>query len=208
MTLEMTIWGVATIGVVLLLALALTACWVARPWQMGGRRWIDQVRVADALMRYDGWLSLRDVPGGRRRDLRDELRANLWEATDRVGSRAAVKALGSLRQMAAEADLGTARPRWARGAVSGLLVLELVVAFQLLLATVWADAAMASHASEVSGPVTLIPGTWMTFARKAGGGFSYGMSTGPLCLVLGAVMFVAVARPWRAFTRPAGRTGR
>lgn len=201
MRFDITVWGVVTIGVVLLLTLAAVALWVARPWQARGRRGVDHVRIADTLMRYDGWLSLRDVPGGRRRDLREELRTNLWEATDRVGSRAAVKALGSLRQMAAEADPGTDKPRWARGLVLGLLALELVVALQLALATVWTDAAMASHASEVSGPIMLVPGTRMTFAREAGGGFSYGMSTGPVCLVLGVVVFVVVARPWRAFAR-------
>ena len=62
---------------------------------------LDRARIVGATPSYDLWLDLAGVPGRRRRELGRELRANLGDAAALVGSRKAVRNLGSIREMAA-----------------------------------------------------------------------------------------------------------
>ena len=41
----------------------------------------------------------------------------------------------------------------------------------------------------------------MTYERTTGDGFTWGVSPGPLCLVVAALVFVVVSRPWRLLVR-------
>ena len=65
---------------------------------------LDRARIVGATLSYDLWLDFAGVPGRRRRDLRRELRANLGAATALVGSRDAIRGLGSTREMAGTED--------------------------------------------------------------------------------------------------------
>jgi len=160
---------------------------------------LDRVRIERAVLSYDWWLDLRGTPWRRRRDLRSELRANLREAAGRSGARAAVAALGSTRQMAAEAvpDDPT-RPRWTVGLHSGLGALVLTLLGALIAALAWADGVMSTDPDgPASGSITLLPGSSVEYA-PVGEGFSVSYGVGWLPLAVAVAVFIAVARPWRA----------
>jgi hypothetical protein len=163
---------------------------------------LDRVRIERAVLSYDWWLDLRGTPARRRRELRRELRANVREAAAHTGARAAVAALGSTRQMAADAALADpTRPRWAVGIYSGLTALMGTLVVALLAGTAWADGVMsADPTAPVRGSVTLLPGSSMEYAPLADG-FSVSSSVGWLPVAVGVLVFVAVARPWRAVRR-------
>jgi hypothetical protein len=160
---------------------------------------LDRIRIERAVLSYDWWLDLRGTPWRRRRDLRSELRANLREAAVRSGGRAAVAALGSTRQMAADAvpDDPT-RPRWTVGLHSGFGALVLTLLGALIAALAWADGVMSTDPDgPASGSITLLPGSSVEYAPVSEG-FSVSYSVGWLPLSVAAAVFVAVARPWRA----------
>ena len=160
---------------------------------------LDRVRIERAVLSYDFWLDLRGTPWRRRRDLRQELRTNLRDSSTRSGARAAVAALASTRQMAADAQVvDPARPRWTAGVHSGFVALMLTLLGALIAATAWADGVLSADPTEpVSGSVTLLPGSSLEYA-PVGDGFALSYSTGWAPVVVGLVVFVLVARPWRA----------
>ena len=160
---------------------------------------LDRIRIERAVLSYDFWLDLRGTPWRRRRDLRQELRANLRDAAARSGTSAAVAALGSTRQMAAEAQvLDPARPHWTAGVHSGFVALMVTLLASLIAATAWADGVLSADPAEpVSGSVTLLPGSSLQYT-PAGDGFALSYSTGWAPVAVGLVVFVLVARPWRA----------
>jgi hypothetical protein len=89
---------------------------------------LDGARIAGAGWRYDFWLDLRSVPRTRRRELRAELQSNLTEAACRVGVGPAIRALGSVRRLAAETTRdGYLRSRWTAGWVAGVSALALLL---------------------------------------------------------------------------------
>ena len=186
---------------------AVTVAVLARPWELRGGRLADKLRIADAVTSYDFWLSLKGVGGRRRRALRAELRANLWEATQRVGGKRAVAAIGSTRRLAAEsldAPSGPQRrPRWGFGLAAGLVAAEVFVMFQIALSTVVVDTAQAVGAARVDVPVTMVPGMRTAYESAADDGFTFSTSFGPAPLVVGLVVFLVVARPWQLLRRPA-----
>ncbi len=190
----------AAAPLLLTVTIVLALAWVVRPWELQGGSWLDRLRVGEAVSNYDFWLSLRAIGGRRRRDLREELRANLWAATLRVGSRDAVRALGSTRRLAAGSTAERSGPRWGFAVAAGLTAIEVVVLVQLLVATVWADAAEAAKVSRLEGGVTLIPGMHLEFEHSAQR-MAFGFSPGPVSLVVGALVFLVVARPWRLLAR-------
>ncbi|MBN1093718.1 hypothetical protein JKP75_14850 [Blastococcus sp. TML/M2B] len=159
----------------------------------------DRVRIERAVQSYDWWLDLRGAPRRRRRELRTELRSNLRDATAHVGSRAAVSGLGSTRQMAAEVvPEDPTRPRWTAGLQAGGAALAIAVLVALLAGLAWADGAMSADAnSPARGSVALLPGSSMEY-EPLGDGFSVSTGVGWLPLAVGVLVFVAVARPWRA----------
>lgn len=164
---------------------------------------LDRVRIERAVLAYDWWLDLRGTRARRRRDLRCELRANLRDAATRTGARAAVAALGSTRQMAADATPeDPTRPRWAVGLYSGVTALMTTLVVALLAGLAWADGVMAADPDQpVRGSVTLLPGSAMEYA-PLGDGFSVSTSVGWLPAATGLLVLVVVARPWRALGRP------
>jgi hypothetical protein len=163
---------------------------------------MDRARIERAVLSYDFWLDLRGTPWRRRRDLRAELRANLREASARSGSKTAVGALGSTRQMAADAAAeDTGRPRWTVGVHSGVTALLLTLLLALLTGLAWADGVMdADPDGPVSGSVTLLPGSSMEY-RPLESGFSVETGVGWLPVAVGLLVFVIAARPWRALGR-------
>jgi hypothetical protein len=104
--------------------------------------------------------------------------------------------------MAADAALADpTRPRWAVGIYSGLTALMGTLVVALLAGTAWADGVMsADPTAPVRGSVTLLPGSSMEYAPLADG-FSVSSSVGWLPVAVGVLVFVAVARPWRAVRR-------
>jgi hypothetical protein len=59
----------------------------------------DRLRIELAVRRVD-WLLDGRVPMGKRRQIRTELRSNLFEATNEVGAEKAIQRLGDLRALA------------------------------------------------------------------------------------------------------------
>lgn len=168
---------------------------------------LDLVRIERAVLAYDWWLDLRGTPWRRRRDLRGELRANLRDAAAHTGARAAVAVLGSTRLMAREAaPEDTGRPRWAVGLYSGVTALGVTLVVALLAGLAWADGVMdADPDRPVRGSVTLLPGSSMEYA-PLGDGFSVSTGVGWVPVVVGLVVFLVVARPWRAGRRTSPET--
>ena len=162
---------------------------------------LDHLRVERAVQSYAFWLDLRGVPGSRRRQLRRELRVNLREAASSHGAVAAVRALGSARTMAADAaPQDTATPRWSAGLQAGAAALLTVLMVEVLASLAWLDGAMAAgEGGRITGSMTLFPGSSLTYERS-GSGFSLSMAPGWLCLVVGMLVLLAVARPWRHVT--------
>lgn len=159
---------------------------------------LDRARIVGATLSYDLWLELAGVPGRRRRDLRRELRANLRDATERVGSRNAVRGLGSTREMAAAANApDPTRPRWTLGFMVGFSLLGLALIAEGLAGLSWLDGVMAAAPeSRVTGAMTFFPGSSLTYSPSASG-FSVSIGFGWLCLLVGFIAFVLAAQPWR-----------
>ena len=160
---------------------------------------LDLIRIERAVLAYDFWLDLRGTPGHRRRDLRRELRANLREASARGGARAAVAALGSTRQMAAESGTDDpARPRWGVGAWAGAAAFAVCANLGFFAAFAWFDGAQAAGPDRsVTGSVTFFPGSELSYAPAADG-FSMSFTLGWLPFAVAAAAFLLAARPWRA----------
>ena len=166
---------------------------------------LDRARIVGATLSYDLWLDYAGVPGQRRRDLRRELRANLGAATALVGSRDAVRGLGSTRGMAAAASCpDPTRPRWTVGFTVGISLLGLSLLAELLAALSWLDGAMAATPeSPVTGAMTFFPGSSLTYSPSASG-FSLAVDVGWVCPAVGIIAFVLASRPWRFLTLRGG----
>jgi hypothetical protein len=188
----------------LLAAALLVGSWltIARPWRSGSISPSDRWRISVALVRYEFWLDLRQVNRHRRRDLIEELRANLHDATAQAGSRQAVKALGSLRRMATEtAETAPSRPRWSTAfAAAGTTFVTLFV-LELLAAVAWMSGAEASGVERVQGSLPFFPGSQATW-DSTGPGFTMGLHLGWLTFAAAAIAFVVAARPWARLRRP------
>ena len=159
---------------------------------------LDRARIVGATLSYDLWLDLAGVPGRRRR----ELRANLGDATALVGSRKAVRNLGSTREMAAAANSpDPKRPRWTVGFMVGLSLFGLSLFAETIAALTWFDGAMAAAPeSRVTGAMTFFPGSSLTYSPSASG-FSVSIGFGWVCLLVGFIAFILAAQPWRLLRR-------
>lgn len=164
-------------------------------------------RVRFAVFRYDFWLDLHGVGRRRRRELRRELHANLVDSAARVGEREALRALGSLRRLAAESASATEdvaephrRPRWGPAASAALAALGIVALVELLAAMWWVTAAHDSGVSSVTGSLLLFPSSTIEW-HSAADGASVAVQPGWLMLAAAALTFVAVSRPWHLLTR-------
>ena len=169
---------------------------------------LDRARIVGATLSYDLWLDFAGVPGRRRRDLRRELRANLGDATALVGSRNAVRGLGSTREMAAAANsTDSTRPRWTVGFTVGISLIALSLIAELLAALSWFEGAMAAAPeTRVTGAMTFFPGSSLTYSPSASGsdsGFVLSIGFGWVCLLIGFIAFILAAQPWRLLRRHA-----
>jgi hypothetical protein len=101
--------------------------------------------------------------------------------------------------MAAEAvPEDPTRPRWTAGLQAAGAALALTLLVALFAGLAWADGAMsAAPDTPVRGSVSLLPGSSMEYAPAAGG-LSVSAGVGWLPLAVAALVFVSVARPWRA----------
>ena len=170
---------------------------------------LDRARIETAVQSYDVWLDLRGAPWRRRRGLRRELRANLIAAADHVGSREAVDRVGSTRLMAAEAlPLRADRPRCCTGFAVSLVAAAVVVLVEFLAALAWIDGVIAANPQgSVSGTMSLFPASSLSYTEMESG-FAFAIAPGWLGPIIGVVLFVLVARPWRAWRAGTGREGR
>jgi hypothetical protein len=165
----------------------------------------DRLRIERAVQSYDWWLSWHNTGGRRRRELRRELRANLVAAAaEPGGARAAVTALGDIRQLATE-TLAADQPssQWP-GAVGKAFAALFVALFpEGVSALGWlqgAEAAGALEGPSVVGSLTFFPGSVVSFVHE-GTYHSSGWQPGWLCLLVGALVFVVALRPWRVLAR-------
>lgn len=209
MTYSITLLGVGVVLVALLLTVAVQLLWTGRPWELPDLGLRQRLGVARAVTDYDFWLAVQGVRGGRRRELREELRTNLYDSV-RDGSdvAAARRRLGSLRQLAQDAEGGRPGTPWLRGAFFALVALEAAFVVQLLLSTVWFDAASASGADRVEGAVSVVPGMRASWEGGPDGATSFGIESGPAPLVVALVIFVLVSRPWRRTPQQHASRGR
>ena len=166
---------------------------------------LDRLRVERTIWTMDTLVG--DLPARRRREIRAELRGNVYASAAEHGMPAALRRLGNLRRLAADyldAEFTTGpRPRWAKG-LAWALVAELI-----LLVSAVSGATAFTTGVETTDPAA---GTY-TWAPLGGGvryehlvdatgfaGFNVEISgTGLLTLVLivGAAFFVG-GRMWRA----------
>ena len=202
---DVVLFLAVAVAVVLVAVVAVLAAVRRRP---GGGSPADRWRVGLAVLRYDMWLDLRGGVGRRRRrELCEELRANLTDASAQVGGREAVRRLGPLRALAAETAGGTrrsGRPAWSRGVLSAACAFAAVLLVELLAAMWWVGAAHDSGAATVRGSLTLFPGSVLEYGRLTDG-VSLEFHPGWLVLAAAAVAFTVASRPWLLITRtPSG----
>lgn len=187
----------------LLVGLSVSLALVARPSRSGKFAFADRLRISAAVVRYDFWLDVRGVSRRRRRDLREELRANLDAAAEQVGTAQALAALGSLRRMSAEAVPTATGPRWNTGGLAAAGTFLVVAITELFAIIAWTSAAEASGADRVEGSLPFFPGSVATW-DGSGGGFSIAFEPGWLVIAAVAIAFVLGSRPWLAATRRGG----
>ena len=168
---------------------------------------VDRQRIEWVLVRYDFWMDSRGVPRKARKGLREELRANLIDATDHEGSQAAVRAIGSPQALAyAAGEAHEGRPRWTYGAVIAGLVLGALVYAWMFSMLGFADGVTASGVTGRTVVGVSFPwGTELTARVEPGnGGFSTGGTFPWVIPLLALTTFVLAAQPWRPLSHRRG----
>ncbi len=98
--------------------------------------------------------------------------------------------------------IDSTRPRWSVGVQAGFAALALTVAIEFFAALAWVDGVMAAGPDAgrvVSGSLTLYPGSLLEFKQQAKS-FSLSFQPGWGVLIVGVLVLVVVARPWRLWT--------
>lgn len=186
-----------------ILVIVTTMLVIAAPWEGGRVPLRDHWRIGRAVIAVDFWLELRAVSGKRRRDLRAELRANLYEAARADGSAAAVSALGSLRELSAgyaQRPAGTGA-NWGRGATWSSIVLLVIAGLSLVTTVTWVDASMAAGADSSHGRPLFSPWLEIAFKQGIGGDVSLSAWFEWWVILIPALAFVIGARAWRRTSR-------
>lgn len=164
---------------------------------------IDRLRIAWLSARYDLWLDLASVPRRDRRDLRSELVANVNDAAAVVGVPPAIANIGSVRRLAKQtAYEGDLRSAWTAAIVAGFsTVVGLFVGF-LFLSLYYIEGVLDAGSDEVVSS-WLFPfyGSMVEVEPATADGLGFTVSPGFLPFVAGLVVFVAIAKPWRAIRR-------
>ncbi|GAA1390584.1 hypothetical protein [Luteococcus peritonei] len=134
----------------------------------------------------DFWLDYFGAPGRQRRELRNELRANLDGSAAERGWETAREGLGSIRALARESAASVRderRPSWTTGAVLAALLFGFVVLVHAWSMFAFVDGAMATGipvGHEVTAGVTLLPGSRFTAGNQVNGfGLGFGMVISP-----------------------------
>ncbi|SDS47523.1 hypothetical protein SAMN04488570_1959 [Nocardioides scoriae] len=160
---------------------------------------LDRARLGLYVLRHDFWLDLHDVPRRRRRELREELRANVADASHDVGTEAALAGLGSPRTLARENAAGTvgtrgARARWTAGLQWGVAAFVVMMLLWTLSVLAFVDGVTAAGATgRVTGSVFPWGGS---VTAEVGSGLQVWGTVPPSIWVLTLVAAVLGARPW------------
>ncbi len=163
----------------------------------------DRVRLSWLSARYDFWLDLKSVPRRVRRDLRQELVANVRDAAADIGVSRAIANVGSTRQLARENVVdGELRSAWSAAITAGLTTIASLVVGFLLLSLYYVEGVLDAGADEtVSSWLFPFYGSQITVEPETTAGFGFEVNPGPLPFIVGLVVFVAVAKPWRSTRR-------
>lgn len=169
---------------------------------------VDRLRVERAIWVLDTLNG--DLPGRRRKAIRNELRADLWASAQEVGTAEAIRRLGNLRRLSAgysDAEYGEEgpRPRWVKG-ILWVALTEFVLMF-VVLAQVQAFDAGLQEAGPGAGEYEFRPLGWgpiynTTYDDEGFTGFFLDFT--PALLPYMAVIVVAFlvgGRMWRALPR-------
>jgi hypothetical protein len=164
----------------------------------------DRVRIELTVRRIDSWLEAR-VPRARRRQIRDELRSNLIEASNEVGPEEAVRQLGDLHELA-NSYLDLYRGTWdfRAGSYAALLtyttvqMLSLVISFAFS-AGVWAS---GGHAASYE--------LWSWFGPFSGSTspHSFAVTLGSPALVVLTAIALVIGSTYRTMLRRVRQTSR
>lgn len=177
---------------------------------------IQAIRLGAADVRYDFWLDMCGVRGRRRRDLRSELRGNLVEASERVGSRNAVRAVGPIRTLARAATeasqhevvgSGGGAPGWWSAATAAVGVFAAASILELLAALWWFSGAAAANQPTVSGSLPLFVGSQLELSHPDDG-LSFILQPGWTVPVIAILAYIFLAKPWTVLRRGAGQATR
>jgi hypothetical protein len=168
--------------------------------------WFDRLRIERFVWTLD--LLLYDLPWRSRIEKRREVRQNLLAAASSVGTRAALRQLGSSAQLAREylnAEFGD-RPRHSWMAAGVFAATALLVATSL-----WAEAALAyGDGLRAANPDATGSYTWagiaylqddVTYTLSHGHGSYVGGGFTPLFWLLWIAGAVLVGRLWRVAAR-------
>jgi hypothetical protein len=167
---------------------------------------IDRLRIERVVWSLDQ--QLYDLPRRSRIEKRREVRANLLSAAQDVGTRTALRQLGSSRQLAADylnAELGTGpRASWM---AAGLFLFTGLLVFTEVLS----EAALAfGKGITAADPAATGTFTWggigylqdtVTYTFVDGRGSSVGGAWTPLAWALWLVAAILVGRLWRLLPR-------
>jgi hypothetical protein len=165
-------------------------------------RAISRLRLETAIQKLDWHLDGR-VPRGRRRQIREELRAHLAESAQVQGPAEAVRQLGDIRKLAAEylaVDAGRVDLRAGTWAAIIMFAALQAIGVAIFLAFVAGVDAAGGH-GHYGYSAELIRG-FGPFAGSVGGLTAYEMSfLTPAHIVLMAVAFLIGSRAWRLSRR-------
>jgi hypothetical protein len=157
----------------------------------------DRARIELAVHRIDYALEAR-VPRSKRRQIRDELRSNLIEATQQVGSEEAVRQLGDLGALA-RSYLEVYRGRWdfRAGTLAMFYTYAVIQILSLVISFAFSAGVLAGGGHPASYAL------WSGFGPFGGSASAHGFEVtlgSPAHLVLMAIAFV-IASSYRTILR-------
>jgi hypothetical protein len=164
----------------------------------------DRLRLAWLSARYDFWLDLNSVPRRDRRELRNELLSNVHDAAADVGVRNATANIGKLRHLARQtARDGELRSAWSAAITASLTTVAALIVGFLFLSLYYVEGVLDSGTDQVVTS-SLFPffGSQIEVEPATADGLGFSVSPGALPLLTGVLVFIVVAKPWRALRRP------
>lgn len=147
----------------------------------------DRARIELAVHRIDYGLEGR-VPRARRRQIRDELRSNLIDASRQVGGEEAVRQLGDLHELAKSyVDLYRGAWDFRAGSYAALITYATIQALSLVISFAFSAGVWASGGHAASYEL------WSWFGPFSGSASSHSFTVtlgSPALVVLTAIAFV------------------